>query len=228
VNGLTHAVERLGAWSMAQWDWEIARALLGALGRDDWPDIPPAPELGHLCAGGNPKENRITIHAGSKWDYTRWPLERYVGLAGRLARDHEVIWVDRPETHPRTLPPGVTTREAGSLAELVSLLNSSHLFVGNNSGPMHLASALGTPSVILSGPTHPGWDPQWNRERFLVLRQTGLPCQPCDGLPVPAYVCRLPAEPQACLRRWEVDVVEERCRDWLRSHDCRGLHPARS
>ncbi len=218
VNALTHAIDRLPEWSMAQWDWEIARELLGALGRDDWAAVPPAPTLGHLCTDGNRRENRITIHAGSKWDYSRWPLERFVGLAGRLARDHEVIWIDRPETHTQTLPQGVVVRETGSLAELVSLLKSSQLFVGNNSGPMHLASALGTPSVILSGPTHPGWDPQWNRDRFLILRQPGLPCQPCDDLPVPAGACRLTAEPLACLRRWEVEVVEERCRDWLRRH----------
>ena len=103
VNGLTHAVDRLHEWSMAQWDWEIARALLRALGRDDWLDVPPPPELGHLCAGESWKENRVTIHAGSKWDYTRWPLKRYADLAGRLARDHEVIWVDRPETRTPAL-----------------------------------------------------------------------------------------------------------------------------
>jgi len=227
VNSLTHAVDRLHEWNMGQWDWEIARKLLGALGWNDWPGVPPPPDLRHLCTGGDRGENRVTIHAGSKWDYTRWPLERYVGLAGRLARDHEVIWIDRPETHVPALPRGVTARQTGSLAELVSLLNSSRLFVGNNSGPMHLASALGTPSVILSGPTHPAWDPHWNRERMLVLRQAGLSCQPCDGLPSPAYACRLAAEPLACLRRWEVAAVEACCRDWLRRHACGEPCPAR-
>lgn len=212
---LTHEVARQPEWSMAQWNWEMVRTLVTAIdGARDWPAEPPSPVLSHLVAGTARQPNRIVIHAGSKWAYTRWPLDRYAELAGRLARQHEVIWVNAPETRC-TLPPGVQPRDCAGLGELTQLLASAALFVGNNSGPMHLANAVGTPGVIVSGPSDPAWYPAWNRDRYQLLLAPGLACLPCDRGHLARFRCTNDHEPLACMRRWPVDKVEQHCRDWL-------------
>ena len=212
---LTHEVARQPEWSMARWNWETARTLVTAIdGGQDWPTEPPRPDLTHLIAGTTRHPNRIVIHAGSKWEYTRWPLDRHAELAGRLAGQHEVIWVNAPETRC-ALPAGVQARDCSGLAELTQLLASATLFIGNNSGPMHLANAVGTPGVIVSGPSDPAWDPSWDRDRYQVLRAPGLACLPCDRGHFAAFRCTNDQEPLACMRRWPVDELEHRCRAWL-------------
>ena len=61
---------------------------------------------------------------------------------------------------------------------LLALIQHCRLLVCNNSGPLHLATALGTPTVSLMGPTLP--DRWWPRgEGHLVIRKD-LPCMPCN------------------------------------------------
>lgn len=206
-------------WSIAKWNWEMGRALVQEVdGGADWPGEPPPPDLSHLTQGVVPRSGRIVIHAGSKWEYTRWPLSRFADLAGRLARDHEVIWVNAPETKTAPLPAKVTAVDCPDLGSLVRLLASASAFVGNNSGPMHIANAVDTPSVIVCGPSSPVWDPQWHRERFLLLRTPGLPCLPCDRGIFAAFHCTNLTEPMACMARWSVEALEETCRDWFARH----------
>ena len=212
---LTHQVARAPSWSMAKWNWEMARVLVETIdGGRDWPPDPPAPDLSHLVMDTGRRPARIVIHAGSKWEYTRWPRDRYAELAGRLARDFEVIWVNSPETRG-TLPSNVEARDCANLTELVQLIASASLFVGNNSGPMHLANSVDTPGVIITGPSDPAWYPAWRSDRYLILRTPGLACLPCDRGHLAHFRCTNDAEPLACMRRWSVDELEASCRAWF-------------
>ena len=100
--------------------------------------------------------------------------------------------------------------KTNTLDDLVRVIAGAKLFVGNNSGPMHVAAALGTPGVILIGPSSPRWDPVWHRERFELLREPRMSCQPCDSATKPANRCLNTQMPMACLNRWSVDAVHER------------------
>ena len=210
---LTAEVALAPGWSMAQWNWETARALVARLDpANRWPAEPPAPNLDHLADGLRPAPSRIVIHAGSKQAHTRWPLERFVGLADRLAQQFEVTWIDTPETCGAALAGGIARHETRTLAELVREIAGARLFVGNNSGPMHLASALGTPGVVISGPSAYAWDPAWHAPRFQILRTPGLACLPCEQGPFSPGRCLNAAEPLACMQRWPVAAVEAACR----------------
>jgi len=81
---------------------------------------------------------------------------------------------------------------------------------------MHIASALGVPTLVLTGPTLKAWDPAWHRERCVVLRRPELPCQPCDRLDGAPNTCLNRREPLACLRRWSPEEIAEHCRTLLR------------
>ena len=215
---LTHDVPMPADGRVASWHWAMARALVQAHGIADWPEAPPAPDLSHLIATHEvPARPRVVIHAGSNQAFTRWPLERFADVAARLARDGDVVWIDRPETSDAALPPAVQRVSPADLRELVTILASADLFLGNNSGPMHLANALGRPGVVVSGPTAHGWDPFWQRERWRVLRHPTLPCVPCEWSERYRLIrdCHLTHDRLACLRYWTADTVEAACREML-------------
>ncbi len=213
--GLTDVVALPPDLPIAQANWEIARTLVQRLGGTGWAEKPPAPDLGHLVGDARPVPGRIVIHAGASLAYKRWFPDRFQMLANRLAENFEVLWIEQPDIVGEGLSAAVRRAATKSLADLVGAIRAGSLFIGNNSGPMNIASALGCPSVIFSGPSNPVWDPVWFSERVLILRDAALPCLPCDGLLRPVESCRNESAPLACMARWSVDEVELRCREWL-------------
>ncbi len=212
-SALTHPVGPPKNARAGTLSWEVARVLVTACGGREWPASPPRPDLSHLVRGTTAQARRIVIHAGASRAYKRWPLERFQELARRLAADFEVVWIASPEASHDGLA-GVRVEHPRDLSALTACIAGAGLFIGNNSGPMNLCIALGRPGVILNGPSNPLWDPVWSPERYLLLRDTALPCQPCDDCVRPAMECRNVLAPLTCLDRWSVDEVETSCRHW--------------
>lgn len=200
------------------WNWRMARALARSYGRDDgWPQDPPPPDLRHLLAPGARKvaaRMRVAVHAGAGGDLNRWPQDRFAAVARSLSRDFEVVWI-RHGLSADPAPEGTTVATVASIAELAGWLASANLFLGNNSGPMHLANALGCPGIAVTGPTTFGWDPYWNRSQWTVLRHPDLACQPCEKPIVALEGCANLASPMACLKYWTAEAVEAVCRSRL-------------
>jgi lipopolysaccharide heptosyltransferase I len=102
------------------------------------------------------------INPGAGWDSKLWPIDRYAAVAAYLGRrwhlptvvvwagDRERQWAEQivagSQSHAVMAPPT-------SLPELASLLRGAQLFVGSDTGPMHLAVAVGTRCVAMFGPT---------------------------------------------------------------------------
>ncbi len=122
----------------------------------------------------------------------RWPLERYRELAGRLVRElnARVLLIGGPDDAELTralldgltVPEGAVIDLAGktSIGELAAQLAACALFIGNDSSPMHLAAAVGTPIIAIFGPTSPQeYGPYpLNDPRHIALwrHPTGQPC----------------------------------------------------
>lgn len=200
LNWLLHTrVDPDLAEPVARHNWRIAKA------RFALPESMPAPDV---AAFGSNASQAIVIHAGGSREYQRWPLQNFIELANKLAQTHAVRWI--VQGNEAGLEDAVQKVKTKTLDELVRVIAGARLFVGNNSGPMHVATACGTPGVILIGPSSPRWDPVWHGEKFDLLREPRLSCQPCDGPTKPANHCTNTQAPMACLNRWTVDAVHER------------------
>jgi ADP-heptose:LPS heptosyltransferase len=196
------------------WNWEMARALARALGRDErLPLRPPAPDLRHLLSpnpGKRGSRRRIVVHPGAGGLLNQWGHERFAAVAKTLSSEHEVIWIRHGATSQA--PEGALDANVSSVAELAEWLASADLFIGNNSGPMHLANALGCHGVCVSGPSASGWDPYWYPERWTILRHPNLYCAPCEGIDNTVKACANLESPMACLDFWTFESVLRACR----------------
>ncbi|HEV3008785.1 MAG TPA: putative lipopolysaccharide heptosyltransferase III [Burkholderiales bacterium] len=131
----------------------------------------------------------IHLHPASRSRFKCWPAERNAELIDRLAADgHNVVLTSAPDEVAfidaileRTKASPVSLAGKLSIKELGALTARARLFVGIDSMPMHLAAAMGTPTVALFGPSSEDeWGP-WNVEWRLVT--TTHSCRPCgyDG-----------------------------------------------
>jgi ADP-heptose:LPS heptosyltransferase len=194
--------------AVALHNWRISEALCQPLGVTI-PEVPPCPRLDALI-GASQITAEVVIHPGASRDYKRWPVTHFAELAHRLSDRFAVAWID--DGQPVMLKPQIKRIQPSSLGDFITLLSRTRLFIGNNSGPMNLASAVGCPGVIFNGPSRAEWDPYWHHEQFLILRDRSIACQPCDHEKAPADRCTNMAEPMRCMKRWTVDEVEALCR----------------
>ncbi len=129
----------------------------------------------------------LAVHPGGEGFHgmKRWPLGRFVdvsrSLAGRLGA--RVVVLGGKEE--RALAAHFTAKVEGavslvgmlSLGETVAVLERGTLFVGNDSAPLHMAGALGVPTVGIYGPTNPvNFRPRGPRIRVV---RASVPCSPC-------------------------------------------------
>ncbi len=132
---------------------------------------------------------RIAIHPGSG-EYSlarRWAPEGFAAVADALAEEYraQVILVggEREKEAVEEVVESMCSRPinlAGrmTLKQLAALLKGCHLFLGNDSGLVHLAKAVGIPAVAIFGPSnHRAWGP-YGGERDKVVRLE-MPCAPC-------------------------------------------------
>lgn len=129
----------------------------------------------------------VAVHCGGHYFIRkRWPLANFIELAGWLQTrtDRQVILVGGREDLENSLmireavPGALNTVGRFTLEETAVLLKKCRLFIGNDSGPLHLAAAVNTPTIGLFGPTAPSqfypYHPPWHT--FLCKF---LPCSPC-------------------------------------------------
>lgn len=150
----------------------------------------------------------IAVAPGSIWATKRWP--HFAPLTGALARDWRIVVVggeaDRPlAAEILALAPGRTIDTTGRLSLLASaeLIRRAAVLVTNDSLPLHLASAMNTPTVAVFGPTIPrfGFGPL--ADRFEIAEDRDLVCRPCGS----HGPMRCPLGHWRCMREISADAV---------------------
>lgn len=156
--------------------------------------------------GVAPDEPFVLLHPFAKMAFRRWPLERFAELARRLD-DWGIVPVVVAAEPIDDLGPARAVHGL-SLSELAALCSRARLFIGNNSGPMHVAASMGTPTLVLQGPSPLEWTIPWKPVRHhRRAAVAGLDCQPCDRLGAPRESCGNAAVPNACLERLDIAHV---------------------
>ena len=163
-----------------------------------------------LRACGIQGEDRmVAINPMARWPTKLWDAESFAALADRLEGEGiRVVFTGGPSDGPALdeisrLMTGRNRRLDGktSLNQLAALYRRAQVVVTTDSGPMHLAAAVGTPVVALFGPTAP-WRTGPYGPNHIVLR-ADLSCSPCFKKQCLTSVY----EERACMKRLTVDQV---------------------
>lgn len=131
----------------------------------------------------SPSGPRIVIHPFAGWSFRRWPLERFRAAAGEISRreNASVVFIGTGN-ELRALEGAagehLSLRDTTDMGDLIRLLHGADLFIGNDSGPLHLAGLLGTPVIGLYGPAPPALTGLL-RDHCTYLHHR-LECCPCD------------------------------------------------
>jgi lipopolysaccharide heptosyltransferase II len=160
-----------------------------------------------LAAGALSNRMRIAVGAGASYGAAKcWPPERFAAVANQLAEqsDAEIILfgaageaaVSAAITAGLHRPPVDLTGKT-AIADLPALLSRCHLFIGNDSGAMHVAAAVGLPVVAIFGSTDPNGTAPVTPRCTIVQEQPH--CNPC-------FLRRCPID-HRCMRRITADAV---------------------
>ncbi|MBN8248736.1 MAG: lipopolysaccharide heptosyltransferase II [Verrucomicrobia bacterium] len=197
----THAVD----WYLA-----VLRALEVPVDRPyEWLPLRPAAAAAVAARSDAPETLWIALQPGARWTNKRWPVERFAETAQRLLSGNPQCRIavlggsaDRPLGAAIAAAGGSRVLDLSgrlTLPEMVEWIRRCAVLVTNDTGPMHVAAALGRPVVGIFGPTDPRrTGPYGQTDRIL---RVPMPCAPCLK---PA--CHL-AEPLACLTRISVEAV---------------------
>jgi lipopolysaccharide heptosyltransferase II len=150
-------------------------------------------------AGVTTGNTLIVVHVSAGNPFRRWPEAAFVDLVASLAArspDRRLILSSGPSDREAAnrialsarerLGPGSADRivDCGelNLAELRAVIARSRLFIGGDTGPLHIAATTATPVVGLYGPTLAERSAPWRDPRVPTasLFVEGLPCRPCD------------------------------------------------
>jgi heptosyltransferase-1 len=168
-------------------------------------------------AGYIPRLPLVVIHPGAGWISRRWPVERFAELINRLKKDLSVQLAviggaeggsKEDQLFERLFSliqvPVINLVQQLSLKQLMALLSRAALFLGNEAGPMHLATALDKPVIAVIGPTRPELTGPFNPRARIVRRE--VVCSPCRERNCPDL---------KCMKAIEVDHVFEAVRSIL-------------
>ena len=167
-----------------------------------------------------PKENSIVVNINSEASSRRLTTNKAVELLHilRIRTINKIILIGAPKENPFVSEVYEKLDEkhnidnrAGqtSLSSLVELLGSAQVMLTTDSGPAHLANALGTHVVVLFGAGNEKNTAPHNADELTVVRLNKLSCEPCEK-----NVCLKYKVPQ-CLQQLDAEMIVSKVKDKL-------------
>src|SRR5205085_1274811 len=151
----------------------------------------------------------IVLQPGARWLNKRWPVDNYAALVRELAAGRpDVGFAILGGSADRELGAGIAQAAPErcldltgkiSLPEMIEWIRLSSLMITNDTGPMHVAAALGKPVIAIFGPTEPRRTGPYRQLEHVL--QLNLPCVPCLK-PRCTYI-----KPFECLRAIPISAV---------------------
>ena len=152
----------------------------------------------------------LAVVMGSSWESKDWSFEGHCNLVQHVIKSqnrHVVLlggsdqWTVAEKLIEKADSPNIINLTGNSLIEMAAVLKAAAAAVGPDSGPGHLAAAVGTPYVTLFGPTPASRHVPYGCEHLIV--QSDLECAPC-------YQKQCPERNNRCMRNIKVDDVAQK------------------
>ncbi len=166
-------------------------------------DVPVSPRLAAAIA----LRPKVVVHLGAGNGFRDWGEDRFLELARRLGRQAAVVLVGASELERQRAARLAALDNVHDLSgplgvrELLKLVESASVYVGADSGPLHLASLTRTPIVALYGPNLSAISGPW-RSSALEIIELEMACRPCSQ-----RRCKYGTIP--CMRDISTDRVHE-------------------
>jgi heptosyltransferase-2 len=138
--------------------------------------------------GFKERELLVGIAPGAKWEMKKWGKDKFSSVAKKLSQDLPAKILLVGDKNDQNLIEDIKDYVGENkviqavnlpLDKLMVLIERCEAFISNDSGPMHLASALGVPTIGIFGPTSPnlGFSPSWLNDKAFWA---GVECSPCS------------------------------------------------
>jgi heptosyltransferase-1 len=181
----TETVVPPGAAHVIQKNLSILGALNIPAGRVELPlQVAAAAETtAAIAAAGGPRRYAV-LNPGAAWPNKRWPAERFGELAAQLRARVGLPTMVTWGPHERLLAQAVADASGGAatpapptaMADLAAIMRDAALVVSGDTGPLHIAAAMGTPLVGLYGPTWPERNGPWDPADQVISRAGSCVC----------------------------------------------------
>lgn len=126
----------------------------------------------------------VVVNPGAAWPNKRWPAERFGAVAAAIHRDFGLRSVVLWGPGEQALAASVASASAGAaeiappttIPDLIGIARHGRLMLSGDTGPLHIAGAVGTPIVALFGPTQPERNGPWSPHDITVSRVSQCSC----------------------------------------------------
>ena len=156
---------------------------------------------------GDTQRREVVLVPGAAWNTKCWPIEFFADLAARLVQQSWCVTIvgGRAEKKFESAFSGVDVQiffENRPFPEVFAQLQSADLVIANDTGLLHMATAVGTPAIALMGPTSPllGYIPLGTHDAVITRDEE---CSPCTT----QGQAECPLGHHNCMRKLEVDTV---------------------
>jgi ADP-heptose:LPS heptosyltransferase len=124
----------------------------------------------------------VVLHVAAAYETKQWAAEGFRAVAAHVEQVHDlepIIIAGPGQDHLLTQFASLTTMPNLGISQLMSLMAGARLFIGNDSGPAHIAAAFGKPCAVIFGSSNSKvWGPWKTRSQVI---ETAWDCKPCPG-----------------------------------------------
>jgi heptosyltransferase-2/heptosyltransferase-3 len=167
------------------------------------------------------EQDFITLNTGGSWETKRWPAEYFAKLADNLiAKGEKVLFVGGPSDNERVQHVldmiDDRHREAvydlsgkTSLIELAAVLKKSKLMISGDTGPVHVAAAVGTNTAAVFGPSDEKKYAPKGKGKNILIKNVDLDCRPCGEheCPLEHHLCMRDICPDELVKKLETEEL---------------------
>jgi len=126
--------------------------------------------------------DKVLIHPHAGWAAKEWGIEKYIELGKRLSTQFNVEFIVEVNSLSMERREEIQERfkltETKSVEELIETIKSCAVLIGNDSGPIHIASFLGIPTFAIYGPTNPKYCKPFGKHHEVIRREVS--CSPVE------------------------------------------------